>query len=165
MNKISILFSLCLFLALSLSACGQETPVQIGLIIDQEKANLGPNVVSFNPDVTVTSWEYSNPADEERTNFPKVMGEPDAITFGQELHSAEILWREGGFDVVWSGFICSTHPILTISDRTIELWANDEIWNDCIAVGAQHAFLVELETDVAPSAWAYEFPTDAPQDE
>lgn len=121
----------------------------------------GPTVTSNNPDVTVESWEYINPRSEEAlTFFPS--GNPDAIRFGPEHYEAYVIWREGGFDLVWGNFICSTWPMLTIEETTIKLWLNDYVWDDCEAAEAIHAFKVELQTDIPPEAWSYTIYRDAP---
>jgi hypothetical protein len=121
----------------------------------------GPSVISNNPEAVVKSWEYISPRSEEAlTSFPS--SAPEAIEFGPEHYKAYIVWRKGGFDLIWGNFICSTRPILMIEETTIALWLNDAIWDDCEAAEVIHAFKVDLETDISPEKWTYILHPDAP---
>lgn len=121
----------------------------------------GPSVISNNPNAVVESWEYLSPRSEEAlTSFPS--RDPEAVEFGPDNSEAYIVWRKGGFDLIWGNVICSTQPILTIDNVTIELWLNDAIWDDCEAAETRHAFKVELKTDIPPEEWTYILHPDAP---
>ncbi|MEI2610454.1 MAG: hypothetical protein V9G20_17645 [Candidatus Promineifilaceae bacterium] len=121
----------------------------------------GPTVISNNPNAIIKSWEYLNPRSEEAlTSF--LSRDPKSIGFGPERYEAYIIWRKGGFDLVWGNFICSTQPILTINNTIIDLWLNDAIWDDCDAAQVIHAFKVELETDIPTGEWTYVIHSDAP---
>lgn len=119
----------------------------------------GPAAISHNANVVVKKWVYLNP-DQALQAFPSRPKE--AIAFDPDRHEAYIIWREGGFDIVWSNFICSNQPALRIKEVTIELWLNDGIWDDCESAGAVHAFKVELETNVPREEWTYILHKDAP---
>jgi len=81
----------------------------------------GPLVMSNNLDVIVEAWEYISPDDEEAlTSF--LSQDPDALSFGESYHEAHIKWYEGGFDLVWGNFPCSTEPILIIDKQVMTLW-------------------------------------------
>ena len=122
-----------------------------------------PQVISASPDIVVESWEYLSPQSERAPDsFPA--NDPDAIEFAPGNRQAYIVWREGGFDLVWGGFFCSIQPILTIGKGKIELWENNAIWLDCEAVETIHAFKVELETDIPLEAWSYAIHEGAPTD-
>lgn len=118
-------------------------------------------VSSNNPNAIIESWEYLNPRSEE-TLASFLSRDPKSIGFGPSQYEAYIIWREGGFDLVWGNFICSTQPSLIIDNITIELWLNDGIWDDCDAAQVTHAFKVELATDIPIEEWAYTLYTDAP---
>jgi hypothetical protein len=129
--------------------------------VESPPTSQGPSVISNNPDAVVESWEYISPRSEEAfTSFPS--SDPEAVKFGSELDETYIVWRKGGFDLIWGNVICSTQPILTIEDTTIELWLNDGIWEDCEAAETIHAFKVELETDIPTEGWTYVVHQDAP---
>jgi|GEM_PF-3608141 len=122
-----------------------------------------PQVISASPDIVVESWEYLSPQSKKAPDsFPT--NDPDAIEFAPGNRQAYIVWREGGFDLVWGGFFCSIQPILTIGKGKIELWENNAIWLDCEAVETIHAFKVELETDIPLEAWSYAIHEGAPTD-
>ena len=122
-----------------------------------------PQVISASPDIVVESWEYLSPQSERAPDaFPA--NDPDALEFAPGNRQAYIVWREGGFDLVWGGFFCSIQPILTIGKGKIELWENNAIWLDCEAVETIHAFKVELETDIPLEAWSYAIHEGAPTD-
>lgn len=120
-----------------------------------------PQVISTSPDAVVESWEYLSPRSEKvLESFPA--GDPEAIEFAPGNRQAYIIWREGGFDLVWGGYFCSIQPILTIGQGMIELWENIAIWDDCDAMETIHAFKVELEADLPPEAWRYAIHEGAP---
>ena len=122
-----------------------------------------PQVISASPDIVVESWEYLSPQSERAPDsFPA--NDPDALEFAPGNRQAYIVWREGGFDLVWGGFFCSIQPILTIGNGMIDLWENNAIWDDCDAMGTVHAFMVELETEIPPEAWRYAIHEGAPTD-
>ncbi|MDT8307839.1 MAG: hypothetical protein RRC07_18035 [Anaerolineae bacterium] len=122
-----------------------------------------PQVISTSPDVIISAWEYLSPQSEEAlASFPA--HDPDAIEFAPGNRQATIIWREGGFDLVWGGYFCSIQPILTIGDGTIELWENSAIWDDCEAMETIHAFKVEMETDIPATVWRYAIHEGAPAD-
>jgi hypothetical protein len=122
-----------------------------------------PQVISTSPDVVVTSWDYINSQSEKAlASFPS--GYPEAIEFAPGNRQAHLIWREGGFDLVWGGWFCSIQPILTIGEGTIELWENNAIWDDCEAMETIHAFKVEMETDIPAAAWRYAIHEGAPAD-
>lgn len=121
----------------------------------------GPAVISNNPNAAVKSWEYISPhLDEALTSFPS--SNPETIKFGPDHYEAYIMWREGGFDIIWGNFVCSTQPVLMIEETTIALWLNDAIWDDCDAAEVIHAFKVELETDIPAEEWTYVVHQKAP---
>jgi hypothetical protein len=151
---------LVVFICLLLVGCRSESSA---VEAEPTPTPQGPSVISKNPNAIIESWEYISPRSEKAlTSFPS--SDPAAIKFGPELDEAYIVWREGGFDLVWGGYFCSTEPILTINDApaTIELWLNDAIWDDCVAMETIHAFKVELETNVPPEEWTYIIHPDAP---
>jgi hypothetical protein len=120
----------------------------------------GPAVISNNPGAIIQSWEYINPRSEKAlTSFPT--HDPEAIKLGSEPYEAYVVWRKDGFDLIWGNFICSTQPILTIENTTIELWLNDGIWDDCDAAEVIHAFKIDLETDIPTEEWTYIIHQDA----
>lgn len=150
------------FIWLLLAACSNDlgymapTPTPTRIV---EK----PQVISTSPDVAVTSWDYLSPqSDKALASFPA--RDPDAIEFAPGNRQATIIWREGGFDLLWGGWFCSIQPILTIGERRIELWENNAIWDDCEAMETIHAFKVEMETDMPPAAWRYAIHEGAPAD-
>jgi hypothetical protein len=125
---------------------------------------VGPLVISNTPNATVESWEYINPRSENAVqSFPS--RESAAIEFAPGNREAYILWREGGFDLIWGDFICSTQPVVIIEEATIGLWPNDDIAGNCDAMGAIHVFKVELETDIPPEEWTYRLHLDAPPED
>lgn len=146
------------FICLLFISCRSETN---SVELEPTPTPQGPSVISNNPDAIVESWEYISPrAEDALISFPS--GNPEAIEFGPEHYEAYIVWREGGFDLVWGNFFCSTQPILTIDHVIIELWLNDGIWDDCISEQAIHAFKVEVKTNIPPEEWTYILHPDAP---
>lgn len=73
-----------------------------------------------------------------------------------------MVWREGGFDLIWGNYFCSTEPVLIIKETTISLWLNDGIWDDCESSQEMHTFKVELETNIPREEWTYILHEDAP---
>lgn len=119
-----------------------------------------PQVVNLNPSVVVENWEYLSPRSSEAEQL-FLSRNPEGIAFGQG-DKAYIVWREGGFDLVWGNHFCSVQPILIIRENAIELWENDAVWNDCEDAEVAHAFRVEMETNVSPEEWTYTISPDAP---
>jgi hypothetical protein len=128
---------------------------------EQTPVPQGPSIISNSSDTVVESWKYISPRSEEAlVSFPSSAS--GAIEFGPEHYEAYIVWRTGGFDLIWGNFACSTQPILVIKNKTIELWLNNAVWEDCEAAEVIHAFKVELETDIPPEEWIYILYPDAP---
>ncbi len=147
-----------MFACLLLVSCRSKTSL---VELEPTPTPQGPSVISNNPNAVIKSWEYISPRSEDAlTSFP--VRNSDAIGFGPDAYEAYIVWHEGGFDLIWGNFSCSTQPILIVEETTITLWLNDGIWDDCVAAEVIHAFKVKMETDIPIEEWAYILHQDAP---
>ncbi len=110
----------------------------------------GPAVVSHDPDLQVTEWEYSIP------EFPPTFENAREL---DELHY-EIRLAETavGFDLIWGNFPCSTEPVLFLQPgNRLEFWPGNIVGEDCDAMEAIHVISVSLNQNVPLDDWQFIF--------
>jgi hypothetical protein len=108
----------------------------------------GPAVISHDPDLQVTEWDYSMP------EFPPAL---ENVRELDELHY-EIRLAETavGFDLVWSNYPCSTEPVLFIQPgHQLELWPGNIVGEGCESMSVEHMFSVSLEQNVPLDDWQF----------
>ena len=114
----------------------------------------GPAVISHDPDLPVTGWEYLGL--DSVTEFPLAS---ESVRVLDELHY-EIRLRETavGFDLIWGNFLCSTQPVLYIQpgDR-LEFWPGNIVGDDCEAMEVGHMISVSLDKNVPLADWQFVF--------
>ncbi len=130
------------YLLQDLHPASAESPVQ------------GPAVISHDPNLQVTEWDYLGP--ESVTEFPAAS---ESVRVLNELHYG-IRLRETavGFDHIWGDFLCSTQPILLIqSGNQLEFWPGDIVGDSCEAMEAGHMISVSLAQTVPLAEWQFIF--------
>ena len=122
---------------------------------------IGPLVLSLNPEVSITSWEYIGPTNAERNlhkipfSSPYQQG-PEIVQFGEELGDAIARTREDGLDLMWFSYPCSTQPVVIIEAMTVGVWINDHIAYICTSDAVNHFIAIAWETTIPQAAWHYE---------
>jgi len=114
----------------------------------------GPAVVSYDPNVPVTHWEYLGP--EAADEFPP---QSERVRVLNELHyEIRLVETAVGFDLIWGDFICSTQPVLLIQPgNRLEFWPGSIVGDYCVAMEAGHVISVSLEQPVPLAEWQFIF--------
>lgn len=114
----------------------------------------GPAVLSHDPDLLVTNWEYLGP--EAAAEFPPAS---EGVRVLDEMHY-EIRLRETavGFDLIWGNFPCSTQPVLFIQPgNQLEFWPGNRVGDVCEAMERGHVISVSLNQNVPLADWQFIF--------
>ncbi len=137
----------------SISATATFEPPKPGYETAQ---NPNPTLINNSDKIEIVAWSYTSPNDDSAKN-QSLDRAGFLIEDGVSRRQATIRWDENQFDLRFGGFPCSTAPTLVIADGSIELFPNDWIWDDCDAMEVFHRFEVELQTDIPPDQWTYQY--------
>ena len=130
-----------------------------------------PIVLSSDPNIIVTQWEYLSPEQIPQTHFSSLSGilsDNAGIVFGAEPHEALIIWHDQGFDLYWNEFPCAIKPVVVIKENAvIELFAGKHPPPPiaCVAMESPHAITVIFSSVTAiptPNQWKYHFKPSEP---
>lgn len=114
----------------------------------------GPAVVSYDPNVPVTHWEYLGP--EAADEFPP---QSENVRVLNELHyEIRLVETAVGFDLIWGDFLCSTQPVLFIQPgNRLEFWPGSIVGDYCEAMETVHVISVSLDQPVPLAEWQFIF--------
>jgi hypothetical protein len=110
----------------------------------------GPAVVSHDPELVVTEWEYSIP------EFPPVL---ENVRELDELHyEIRLVETAVGFDLIWNNYLCSTQPVLFIQPgHQLEFWPGNIVGESCESMSVPYMISVSLNQNVSLADWQFIF--------
>ena len=120
---------------------------------------IGPLVVSLNPEVTITSWQYLEPSDPERTlervPFSPYDEGPDIVQFGGEVGDAMARVREDGVDLMWFHYPWAVQPVVVVDEMTVGIWPNEHIVSIGTSDAINHYVIINWETTIPQGVWHF----------
>ena len=158
-SKLSHYVAALLLLCLTMTACTRVEPASEPMVQESasstESSTLspvqGPDVIGDG--IEIEEWDYLGP-DMDGSRPALEPSDPNIQEFGNNQIPILLFPTEGGFDLEWGTFACSTQPVAVVrDDATIEFWPGEIVGEYCDAMSVAHRLSVEIADNVPSEQW------------